>query len=148
MVCCFCLPRHDLSRVELDTAEPPTPRLNMSFELGLAVAWDRLLPNRQVWYVFESVNRRALKSLSDLAGTDVYIHGGTPEGVFREVGNALVRKKNPPAVQDLHYVYDGLQSALPGIKERAGAQSIFEARVFQQLLLAASKLASLLQGRR
>jgi hypothetical protein len=25
---------HDLSRVELDTAEPPTPRLNMSFELG------------------------------------------------------------------------------------------------------------------
>ena len=120
----------------------------MAFELGLAVAWDRLLPNRQVWFVFESMNRRALKSLSDLAGTDVYVHGGTPEGVFREVGNALVRKKNPPAVQDIQYVYDGLQSALPGIREQAGAQSLFEARAFRQLLLAASKLASLLPGRR
>ena len=99
---------HDLSRVELDPVDPPTPRMNMPFELGLAIAWDRLQPNRQVWYVLESVNRRVLKSLSDLAGTDVYIHSGTPEGVFREVGNALVRKRNPPAVQDVLYVYDGL----------------------------------------
>ena len=65
---------HDLSRVELDLAYPPTPRLNMGFELGLTVAWDRLLPGRHVWFVLESVNRRALKPLSDLAGTDVFIY--------------------------------------------------------------------------
>src|SRR5271157_2636986 len=29
---------HDLSRVELDRNRPPTPRFNMPFELGLAVA--------------------------------------------------------------------------------------------------------------
>jgi hypothetical protein len=28
---------HDLSRVELDYSEPPTPRFNMPFELGLTV---------------------------------------------------------------------------------------------------------------
>src|SRR5438094_650912 len=30
---------HDLSRVQLDGKHPRTPRLNMPFELGLAVAW-------------------------------------------------------------------------------------------------------------
>jgi hypothetical protein len=28
---------HDMSRVELDTTPPPTPRFNMPFELGLSV---------------------------------------------------------------------------------------------------------------
>jgi len=132
---------HDLSRVEIDPADPPTPRMNMPFELGLAVAWDRLLPNRQVWFVLESVNRRVLKSLSDLAGTDVYIHHGTPDGVFREIGNAFVRRKSQPTAEDADYIYAGLQSALPGILAQTGAQSRFEARVFRQLLLAASDLA-------
>jgi hypothetical protein len=30
---------HDLSRVQLDRNAPRTPRFNMPFELGLAVAW-------------------------------------------------------------------------------------------------------------
>jgi hypothetical protein len=133
---------HDLSRVEIDPANPPTPRFNMPFELGLAVAWDRLVPKQHVWFVLESVNRRALKSLSDLAGTDVYVHNGSSEGVFREIGNALVRKRNHPTAQDVNYIYAGLQAALPEIMKLAGSQSMFEARVFRQLLLAASELAS------
>jgi hypothetical protein len=76
----------------------------MPFELRLTVAWDCLPPDRQVWFVLESVNRRAMKSLSDLAGTDVYIHNGTPGGVFREIGNALVRTKHRPTVQQINYV--------------------------------------------
>ena len=31
--------------------------------------------------------------MSDLNGTDPYIHSGTVEGVFREMGNAFVRSK-------------------------------------------------------
>ncbi len=31
---------HDISRVTLDDGSPPTPRFNMPFELGLAVAWE------------------------------------------------------------------------------------------------------------
>ncbi len=68
--------------------------------------------------------------MSDLAGTDVYIQNGTPEGVFREIGNALVRKKSHPTTQDVRYIYAGLQAALPEIMNLAGSLSRFEARVF------------------
>ncbi len=112
----------------------------MPFELGLAVAWDQLRPDRHVWFVLESMNRRAMKSLSDLAGTDVYIHSGTPEGVFREIGNALVRRKNRPTIQQISYIYLGLQTNLPEIMQATGAQSRFEARVFRELLFVASGL--------
>jgi hypothetical protein len=63
---------HDLSRVQLDRHAPRTPRFNMPFELGLAVAWAQAHPQHK-WFVFESVRRRLNKSLSDLDGTDPYI---------------------------------------------------------------------------
>ena len=72
----------------------------------------------------------------------MYIHRGTLKGVFREIGNALVRKKNPPTAQDVNYIYAGLQSALPVIMEQPGAQSRFEARAFRQILFVASEIAS------
>lgn len=67
---------HDLSRVELDARRPETPRFNMPLELGLAVAWQKLNPERHVWFVFEAKLRRIEKSMSDLNGSDVHIHGG------------------------------------------------------------------------
>jgi hypothetical protein len=112
----------------------------MGFELGLTVARGHLLPVRHVWFVLESVNRRALKPLSDLAGTDVYIHSGTPEGVFREIGNAFARRKKHPTVQDVHYTYRGLQAALPGTLEQTGAHSRFGAHTFREILVAASEM--------
>jgi len=80
---------HDLSRVELDHNRPPTPRFNMPFELGLAVAWQNMYAENHTWYVLETKQRRVAKSLSDLNGTDVYVHNGKPQGIFRELGNAL-----------------------------------------------------------
>jgi hypothetical protein len=50
---------HDLSRVELDVRRPATPRFNMPFELGLAVAWDKLNAGQHVWFVLEAKSRRA-----------------------------------------------------------------------------------------
>jgi hypothetical protein len=83
---------HDLSRVQLDRTPPTTPRFNMPFELGLAVACAMLDSVRHDWFVFESMHRRASKSLSDLSGTDPHIHDGTIEGVMRELCNAFVRQ--------------------------------------------------------
>lgn len=80
---------HDLSRVQLDSAPPPTPRFNMPFELGLAIGWAKLNTQRHTWFVYETQNRRAQKSISDLNGTDCNIHKGTPEGVMRELCNAF-----------------------------------------------------------
>ena len=132
---------HDLSRVELDVRRPATPRFNMPFELGLAVAWDKLNAGRHVWFVLEAKSRRIHKSLSDLGGTDDYIHGGKPRGVFRELGNALVRAQHQPTVQQMTAIYKRLAQVLPEIKRRAGAQSPFEARVFAELIVTARALA-------
>jgi hypothetical protein len=72
---------HDLSRVQRDAKAPRVPRFDMPFELGLAVAQDAG-NRRQTWSVCETVPYRINKSLSDLNGTDVRIHGGTVRGVF------------------------------------------------------------------
>jgi len=127
----------DLSRVELDVRRPATPRFNMPFELGLTVAWERLNPGRHVWFVLEAKTRRLQKSLSDLGGTDVYVHGGRPQGIFREVGNALIRAESEPTVQDMNRIFRRILSALPEIKRWAGAKSAFEPRVFAKLIVAA-----------
>src|SRR5258708_23652647 len=79
---------HDLSRVQLDKAKPRTPRFNMPFELGLTIGIGT--PGHE-WIVCESRRHRVSKSLSDLDGTDVYIHDGTVRGVFRELCSAFVR---------------------------------------------------------
>jgi hypothetical protein len=85
---------HDLSRVELNARPPATPRFNMPFELGLAVAWQRVQPHEHTCHVFESRTRRIEKSLSDLGGTDVHIHRGLPAGVFAGLTNAFVRLRS------------------------------------------------------
>ena len=57
----------------------------------MTVTWQIINPSRHTWFVFESRHRRLLKSLSDLDGSDPNIHGGTVEGVMRELCNAFVR---------------------------------------------------------
>jgi hypothetical protein len=114
---------HDLSRVQLDTKPPRTPRFNMPFELGLVLGW--------------------LKSLSDLNGTDPYIHDGRPKGVFRELGNALVRNADQPTMQQMNAIYKSIKNDSPLIVKNTGARSHFEARVFKQLVVLARKYTEL-----
>ena len=129
---------HDLSRVELDRSAPATPRFNMPFELGLAVAWEKLNPTRHTWFVCESRLRRVQKSLSDLDGTDPNVHGGTPEGVMRELCNAFVRRESGgPSVPAMMHSYRDVSRQAAGIMANAGAKSLFEARVFEELCFAA-----------
>ncbi|MGA7291366.1 MAG: hypothetical protein WBW53_10280 [Terriglobales bacterium] len=131
---------HDLSRVQLDRNSPRTPRFNMPLELGLAVAWARSHPNHK-WFVFESLKRRLAKSMSDLDGTDPYIHDGTVRGVMREVCNAFVRPKQPTVPQMME-IYRDLRRSVPKILHNAGTTSLFTARAFSDLCLAAAGLRS------
>jgi hypothetical protein len=129
---------HDLSRVQLDRNPPRTPRFNMPFELGLAVTWAKLNPGQHSWFVFESRERRVQKSLSDLNGTDPNIHDGTVEGVMREICNAFVRARAArPDVPEMMRTYRGLSRKLDAITAAAGARSVFEARIFDDLCFAA-----------
>ena len=125
---------HDLSRVEIDRKAPATPRFNMPCELGMTITWQKLNTNRHTWFVFESHHRRLQKSLSDLDGTDANIHGGTVAGVMRELCNAFVRPREPgPSVPERMRAYRQTVRQLDAVFKRAGAASVFEARVFEDL---------------
>lgn len=134
--CSFSI--HDLSRVQLDRSKPRTPRFNMPFELGLAVAMERLVAPSHSWYVFETLNRRTEKSLSDLAGTDVYIHGGTVGGVLSQLANAFIREERQPTILQMQSVYRYIRRELPAILKTSGARSVFDgARSFRDTCMAA-----------
>jgi hypothetical protein len=132
---------HDLSRVQLDRNAPPTPRFNMPFELGLTVALERSAHPNHSWIVCETVPHRIKKSLSDLDGTDAYIHGGTVAGVFRELGNAFVGSRRQPNVTEMSQIYRLLRVHFRSVLKKAGAKDAFNARVFKELCVRASKAA-------
>jgi len=128
----------------------------MPFELGLAVASSEIdsaasqsrvgaAPGiRDSWFVFEAKRFRLSKSLSDLGGTDPHIHDGTVEGVMREIGNTFVRKDQGDrySIAEMMKTYREVRRQAVRIQKQAGAQSLYEARVFR-LLCTAARAASL-----
>lgn len=132
---------HDLSRVEVSRTTPRTPRLNMPFELGLAVSWSTLNPDRHSWFVCDSVPHRILKSMSDLAGTDINIHEGTVQGIMRELCNMFVRHSVRPDVTEMMKTYVAVRSQLSRLRRKTGARSLYEPRMFVELSYAAADLA-------
>ena len=133
---------HDLSRVELDTQPPRTPRFNMPFELGLSVAHERSLKKRRhEWFVCESRNFRLAKSLSDLNGTDPFIHDGTIAGVLRELCSIFRRPGRQPSIQQMWRIYREVRGSVPLVLREAGSLSLYKARVFKDLCVIASASA-------
>jgi hypothetical protein len=121
---------HDLSRVEIDRAAPQTPRFNMPFELGLSVALEKSgKDEKRGWFVCESRNYRLAKSLSDLNGTDPFIHNGTIEGVFRELANMFRRPGKQPTVQEMRLVYRKLGKICRQFCTRREQDAIQRARI-------------------
>lgn len=132
---------HDLSRVQLDKTPPRTPRFNMPFELGLCVLHAQRAPSNHTWFLFESKSWRIQKSLSDLNGTDPYIHGGSPEGIFRELAKAFVRTERQPTVRQMRWLYEELSNTLPRILTDAAATEPFNARAFEDIVVFTTALA-------
>lgn len=134
---------HDLSRVQLDIHAPRTPRFNMPFELGLSVAYDEIAKGGQNdWFVCETERLRLSKSLSDLNGTDPYIHDGNITGVFRELCNIFARREKQPTTQQMRRIYREVRRNLPTTLHHTGARSLYETRVFKDLCVLASTYAS------
>lgn len=127
---------HDLSRID-------TPRFNMPFELGLAVASQRLQSPRQEWFVFAAKRNWIEKSLSDLKGTDFNIHHGRASGVFSELTSAFIRSGRRATVRQMRRIFRGLKEAQPGLMRDAGTKSWFSPRVFDDLKVLARKLSDL-----
>jgi hypothetical protein len=133
---------HDISRVELDRTPPPTPRFNMPFELGLAVALSVRATSGHHWFVFESKNFRQQKSLSDLNGSEVYIHEGEPIGVLRAITNALANSEIRPTVAELQVIYLDLKEYSVELRKQLATATVFETRAFRDLVVAAGAIAS------
>lgn len=131
---------HDLSRVQLDRTPPATPRFNMPFELGLAVAWASQ-QHEHKWFVFEAVPYRLNKSLSDVDGTDPHIHQGTPRGVLQALTNALSRSHHRPTVVELETIFIDLKKVAVEIKRDLQTNSLFGARAFRDLVVVAQRRA-------
>lgn len=135
---------HDLSLVTIDANPPTTPRFNMPFELGLVVGWQNAAPSGHDWFVFESSRHRLQKSLSDLNGTDPFIYGSTVDGILREIRNALARHGAQPTAGQMGSILDELlEKAAPWILDQTGASSMFEARPFAELVVAARRSAEI-----
>ena len=129
---------HDLSRVERDRTAPQTPRFNMPFELGLAVAHEMGARGRNHrWFVCEAKERRLLKSLSDLNGTDPYIHGGRIIGVFRELRNIFTKPGRQPTVQQMGRIYRQIRKSIPAILSRSASASLYSTTVFKEVVVVA-----------
>ena len=77
--------------------------------------------------------------MSDLSGTDIYIHQGRPSGIFRELTNAFIRTQRQPSFEQMKLVYDGIQEGLPKLMRNAGTKSTFKARVFDDLRVFGAK---------
>jgi hypothetical protein len=109
----------------------------------LAVALEKREKNeRRGWFVCESRNYRLAKSLSDLNGTDPFIHEGTVEGVFRELGNMFRRPGEQPTVQEMRLIYRELRKNMPAILREAGSATPYTARVFGDLCVIARRAAA------
>ena len=135
---------HDLSRVGYNQHAPRTPRFNMPFELGLAVAHHRKAEGgKHSWFVCEAMQFRLAKSLSDLNGTDPYIHDGKIAGVFRELCNIFARSDRQPTTQQMGRIYRKIRHDLAEIMRRSGATSLYTPRVFKDLIFVASGYANI-----
>jgi hypothetical protein len=113
----------------------------MPFELGLAVAWAKIGGPTHRWVVLEEVPHGLTKSLSDLNGTDPFIHHGHAEGVLRALGNTLYKNARSPNYAELETIYLDLKTTAFKFRSGRGVGSLFEAQAFKALVLAAQSSA-------
>jgi hypothetical protein len=113
----------------------------MPFELGLAVAWATVSSPTHRWFVLEKVSHRLTKSLSDLNGTDPFIHRGNAQGVLKALSNALYRNAESPSFTELEMIFRDLKVAASKFRSSRNGGSLFEAHAFKWLVFMAQSSA-------
>ena len=111
----------------------------MPFEVGLAVATARWRPAHQ-WFLLEARPYRVQQTLSDLGGTDAYIHGDGPRRLLIALTDALVRAAKQPTLAELCRMFQLLSAEATGIRRNYG--TLFGARAFRDLVVVAVDFAT------
>ncbi len=125
---------HDLSRIELSQG---IPRFNMPLELGLAIYRSKVTPKKHRIYVFESRSYRAQRSTSDVNKIDPHIHRGTPAGLMNGLRNIFRQPGDVTTVPEMLASYRAVKRKLPELRHNAGTKSLFEAAIFQDIVVVA-----------
>src|SRR5262245_28813689 len=111
----------------------------MPFEVGLAVATAYWRPTHQ-WFVFEAKKFRIQQTLSDLGGTDAYVHGDRPRGLLIALGDALIRATKQPTFNQLERTHSFLQERAERLRPLCGW--LCGARDVRDLVVAATDLVA------
>jgi hypothetical protein len=124
---------HDLSRIELSRG---IPRFNMPLELGVALYRSHTTNGRHAVFIFEKKPYRMQQSTSDISGIDPQIHNGRPTGVMAGLRN-IFYQADGTTVPEMLSSYRAVKRRLNELRRNAGSQSLFEASVFNDLVVAA-----------
>jgi hypothetical protein len=113
---------HDLSRTELDAAHH-LPRFNMPLELGIFLGAKRYggaAQKQKRALIFDVEQYRYQKFISDLAGMDIYEHGGDPIQALRKTRDWLanVSRRNLPSADRIARIYQKFLTDLPKLAEK------------------------------
>lgn len=95
---------HDISRVELDKITK-LPRFNMPFELGIFFGL-KSKDEMKKCLVLDKDKYRYRKSLSDIAGGDIYGHDNSIDEVIKSIRNWLVTNSKRVTIPDYKTITD------------------------------------------
>lgn len=117
-----------------ELAPPPgDPRLNMPFELGIAVHYSLRNPTKHSFIVLEGERYRIQRTLSDLNGHDPYIHENTEAGMIRATLDALDSVTSPtPSATQIEELLTAVKGAVADLKEREAVASIVSTDVWKK----------------
>jgi hypothetical protein len=111
---------HDISRTEAD-GDPPLPRFNMPFELGLFLGAKRFGSRAQKekrCIIFDREQYRYQRYISDIAGQDIHAHGGSEAIVIAELAAWLRSQsgdRKVPGGRAIAAEYGAFRDTLPAI---------------------------------
>jgi hypothetical protein len=113
----------------------------MPFELGLACAMSHLNPPH-AYVLLERKRYRLGKTLSDI-GREPYVYNKSVRRLIASVLGVLRRSSgtNPPPEQVFN-LYTGLCAIAADIKQRSGLGTLYEKAPFEDIVAAATLLAS------
>lgn len=139
--CAFSV--HDLSRVSCSGAgRAATPRFNMPFELGLAVAiagGPRRL--RHGFVVLEERRYRLQRTLSDMNGYDPIIHGGSQAGAIRSMFQVFASTGHG-SVGAARRLARNLATLAKELKKEHGSRLLFKRLVIHDMVEAATEIGA------
>jgi hypothetical protein len=127
---------HELSRVG------PPARFNMPFELGLACAIARLGKRPHSYFLLHNEPYRLDRVLSDLKGCDHVVHNGTVRGTIHCVCDVLRKPRGSVKPQEAYALYRELRKVADALKRGHGARTIYSRSIFEEVVIAATKLAA------